>query len=95
MFQKAINTFFILFALYILATGAYSMSLTEREYSFTHTVVAGDTVWGIADKNYPKQTHLSFNEFYHACSQSVRAQNGGNLKLRPGQVLTITYKDKL
>lgn len=95
MFQKVINAFFILVCFGCLASGLYGMSLTEREYSFTHTVTANDTVWDIADKNYPKQTYLSFNEFYHACSESVKAQNGGSVNLRPGQVLVIKYKDKL
>lgn len=95
MFEKAISTFLALFALYVIATSAYSMSLPEKEYSFTHTVVAGDTVWGIAEKHYPKRTRLSFNEFYCACGESVKVQNGGSVDLLPGQELVITYKDKL
>lgn len=79
----------------VIASGVYGLTLAEREHSFTHTVAAGDTVWDIADRNYPKQTYLSFNEFYFMVCQSVKAQNGGDVVLQPGQVLVIKYKDKL
>ncbi len=103
MFDKALKTaafaLMLVSAVYVsgwAAQAAYDtfggfvdrQTLTQN--SLTHTVQSGDTLYGIAERYYPKnEGKMSFAEFYYYVREANPSAN--RRFLQPGEVVTVNY----
>ena len=71
--------------------GGFSDSQVER-HQVMHLVVAGDTLYGIADKYYVlNENDICFNEFWYNLCQDNKYLTANRRRLQIGDVVTVNY----